>query len=55
MQFPLKLDADPTTRAVVDRSHNDLLLTLAKVMGVDLGGTFGTASYCTGPIAEILA
>jgi hypothetical protein len=55
VQFPLKLDADQTTSAIVDRNHNDLLLTLAKVMGVDLGGTFGTASYCTGPIAQILA
>jgi Protein of unknown function (DUF1552) len=54
VRFPLKLDADPTTSGVVDRAHNDLLLTLAKVMGVDLGGVFGTASYCTGPIAEIL-
>jgi hypothetical protein len=26
------------------------------VMGVSLpGGTFGTASYCTGPIKEVLA
>ncbi len=54
VQFPLKLDADSSTSAIVDRAHNDLLLTLAKVMGVDLGGTFGTASYCTGPIAQIL-
>jgi hypothetical protein len=38
------------------RFHNDLLITLAQVMGVSLpGGTFGTASYCTGPIKEILA
>jgi hypothetical protein len=38
------------------RSHNDLLVTLAQVMGTSLpGGTFGTASYCTGPIQEILA
>ena len=56
VHFPLNLDgADPSTNAIVDRSHNDLLLTLAKVMGVDLGGTFGTASYCTGPITQILA
>ena len=34
--------------------HNDLLLTLAKAMGVSLpGGTFGTSSYCTGPIQEV--
>ena len=38
-----------------NRCHNDLLLTLAKVLGVDVGNTFGTASYCTGPIAEVLA
>ena len=38
------------------RFHNDLLVTLAQVMGVSLpGGTFGTSSYCTGPIKEILA
>ncbi len=38
------------------RFHNDLLVTLAQVMGVSLpGGTFGTPSYCTGPIQEILA
>jgi hypothetical protein len=55
VQFPLKLDSDSTTSGVVDRNHNDLHLTLAKVMGVDLGGSFGTASYCTGPIAQILA
>ncbi len=55
VQFPLKLDADQSTSSIVDRCHNDLHLTLAKVMGVDLGGTFGTASYCTGPITEILA
>jgi hypothetical protein len=54
VRFPLKLDSDQTTGAVVDRSHNDLHLTLAKVMGVDLGNSFGTASYCTGPIAQIL-
>ncbi len=38
------------------RFHNDLLVTLAQVMGTTLpGGTFGTSSYCTGPIQEILA
>lgn len=55
VRFPLNLQAAPSTSAIVDRSQNDLLLTLAKVMGVDLGGTFGTASYCTGPITQILA
>ena len=44
VHFPFNLGgADPTTNAIVDRTHNDLLLTLAKVMGVDLGGSFGTA------------
>jgi hypothetical protein len=38
-----------------NRCHNDLLLTLAQVMGVNVGSTFGTASYCTGPITQILA
>jgi hypothetical protein len=37
-----------------NRCHNDLLLTLAKIMGVDVGATFGTASFCTGPITEVL-
>jgi|CZKU01.1.fsa_nt_gi hypothetical protein len=55
VHFPLKLDANQATSNIVDRSQNDLLLTLAKVMGVDVGTSFGTASYCTGPIAEILA
>jgi hypothetical protein len=36
------------------RFHNDLLLTLAKAMGVSLpGGTFGGSSFCTGPIQEV--
>jgi hypothetical protein len=53
--FPLDLaDGDPIVRAGKDRSHNDLLLTLAKVMGVNLS-TFGDKQYCTGPIAEILS
>jgi hypothetical protein len=38
-----------------NRCHNDLLLTLAQIMGVNVGSTFGTASYCTGPITQILA
>jgi hypothetical protein len=39
-----------------NRFHNDLLLTLGQsVMGVDLGNSFGTPSFCTGPITEILA
>jgi hypothetical protein len=55
VRFPLKLDANSATGAIVDRSQNDLLLTLGKVMGVDLGGKFGNPSYCTGPIAQVLA
>ena len=42
------------TSATGNRFHNDLLLTLAKVMGVDVGTSFGTAGLCTGPIKEIL-
>jgi hypothetical protein len=38
-----------------NRFHNDLLLTLAQVAGVELpGGTFGATNLCTGPIKEIL-
>jgi hypothetical protein len=48
------LDGDMNVRASKDRSHNDLLMTLAKVMGVNLS-TFGDKQYCTGPIAEILS
>jgi hypothetical protein len=52
--FPLDLtDGDPRVAASKDRSHNDLLLTLAQVMGTPLT-KFGEPSYCTGPIAEIL-
>jgi hypothetical protein len=66
VQFPLNLaygsgNSDPTG----NRFHNDLLMTLAQVMGVNMS-TFGTASgtpsraagktlaFCTGPIAQIL-
>jgi hypothetical protein len=55
VRFPLNLPTNQATSAIVDRSQNDLLLTLAKVMGVNVGSTFGTPSDCTGPIAEILA
>ncbi len=55
VRFPLNLPAASSTSAIVDRSQNDLLLTLAKVMGVDIGAAFGTASYCKGPITQILA
>ena len=36
-----------------DRSHNDLLLTLATAMGTPMQ-TFGEPTYCTGPITQIL-
>jgi hypothetical protein len=54
VRFPLNLPGNsPPTN---NRFHNDLLLTLAQVMGVSLpGGTFGTAGLCTQPIQEILA
>jgi hypothetical protein len=66
VQFPLNLangsgNSDPTG----NRFHNDLLITLAQVRGVDMN-SFGTASattsrssgkmltFSTGPIAQIL-
>jgi hypothetical protein len=54
VRFPLNLPGNnPPTG---NRCHNDLLTTLAKVMGVSLPrGTFGTAAYNTQPIQEILA
>jgi hypothetical protein len=52
--FPIDLlDGDGTMRAAKDRSHNDLLLTLTKVMGVNVT-TVGDAQYNTGPITQIL-
>jgi hypothetical protein len=52
--FPLDiLDGSESVAAKNDRSHNDLLLTLAKVMGTPMS-TFGEPTYCTGPISEIL-
>jgi hypothetical protein len=53
VRFPIKLDADQSTSTIVDRAHNDLLVTLAQVMGVNMT-TFGEAKYNTGPIHEIL-
>ena len=53
--FPLALPGN-NQPYMNNRFHNDLLLTLAQVMGVELpGGTFGTAKYCTGPIMEVLS
>jgi hypothetical protein len=52
--FPLDvLDGDMKVAAKNDRSHNDLLLTLAKVMGTSMT-TFGEPTFCTGPITDIL-
>ena len=47
VRFPLNLPG-----RLFDKQHRRplaerLLLTLAKVMGVDVGASFGTASYCT--------
>jgi uncharacterized protein DUF1552 len=54
VRFPLNLPGN--TPPTNNRYHNDLLTTLAQVMGVSLpGGTFGTAMYSKAPIAEILA
>jgi hypothetical protein len=56
VRFPLTLGNSAQNDDAGYRFHNDLLLTLAEVMGVTLpGGSFGTASLCTGPITEILA
>jgi hypothetical protein len=56
VRFPLlNLGPSAQNNSAGTRFHNDLLLTLAQLMGVTLaGGTFGTPSYCTGPIKEIL-
>ena len=52
--FPLDLtDGSESVAETKDRAHNDLLLTLAKVMGTPLA-SFGEPTYCTGTIAEIL-
>jgi hypothetical protein len=53
--FPLDFSgAQPTMPPKTDRSHNDLLLTLAQVMGTPMS-TFGESSFCTGPITQILS
>jgi hypothetical protein len=52
--FPLDfVDGSEATAEKNDRAHNDLLLTLAKVMGAPMT-TFGEPTYCTGPITQIL-
>jgi hypothetical protein len=54
VNFPLDLtDGSEATAEMNDRAHNDLLLTLAKVMGAPMT-TFGEPTYCTGPITQIL-
>jgi hypothetical protein len=54
LTFPLNLannqQNNPPTN---NRYHNDLLLTLGQIMGVDLGKSFGASQYCTGPIMEV--
>jgi hypothetical protein len=56
VRFQVQYGQSAQNNAAGTRFHNDLLLTLAKVMGVSLpGGTFGTPTYCTGPIDEVLA
>jgi hypothetical protein len=47
-------DYGPPMSTYKDRCQNDLFLSLAQVMGVNVGSTFGTASFCAGPIKEIL-
>jgi hypothetical protein len=54
IRFLVNYGQSANNNAAGTRAHNDLLLTLAKAMGVSLpGGTFGTASYCTGPITQV--
>jgi uncharacterized protein DUF1552 len=53
LDFTSATNDQPAQVLANDRSHNDLLLTLAQVMGAPMT-TFGEPSYCTGPIKEIL-
>jgi hypothetical protein len=53
-RYPVKIDGIQQTMGAVDRNHNDLLLTLAQIMGADMS-TFGDAGLCKGPLSEILA
>jgi hypothetical protein len=53
IRFPLNLPGNGQTTN--NRFHNDLLLTLAQTVGVSVGSTFGTSSWCTGPIKEVFA
>jgi hypothetical protein len=55
VRFPVNLGTAPTMN-VVERPHNDLLLTLAQVMGVNVGASFGNVKTgAQGVIREILA
>ncbi|HEY4187122.1 MAG TPA: DUF1552 domain-containing protein [Polyangia bacterium] len=55
INFSLDLtDGSEAVAATKDRSHNDLLLTLAQVMGTPMS-KFGESTYCTGPLTEVLA
>ncbi|HEX3903232.1 MAG TPA: DUF1552 domain-containing protein [Polyangia bacterium] len=52
--FPLDLtDGGESVAETNDRAHNDLLLTLAQVMGTPMS-KFGEPTYCTGPITQII-
>jgi|HubBroStandDraft_1064217.scaffolds.fasta_scaffold57563_2 hypothetical protein len=56
VRFLVNYGPNAQNNASGTRFHNDLLTTLAQAMGVSLpGGTFGTSSYCTGPIREVFA
>jgi hypothetical protein len=45
---------DPSTKYNAKRAHNDLHVTLAQAMGVDIP-KFGNPTYNVGPLTEILA
>jgi hypothetical protein len=56
VRFPLNFQNGPPTNTIIDRPQNDLLLTLAKIMGVDVGKAFQDPNgNSKGPIMEILA
>jgi Protein of unknown function (DUF1552) len=52
--FPLDFSgSSPNMPPKGDRAHNDLLLTLAQVLGTPMS-TFGEPTFCSGPITQIL-
>jgi hypothetical protein len=56
VRFPLQLGNNVSQNQTKGRGHNDLLLTLAQVMGVPFSdNVFGDLAFCTGPITEVLA